>query len=111
MINFFELGEVMLPNLSMGFPSFPIKILPKFHFVSFQRTFFANDALVQRVTVGAVGVYFGVHREGHSVSGRTKFLDLFFGAGFLTTELIAGNPQTTNPLSLNFWCNSSKPLY
>jgi len=72
-----------------------------FH-VSLQRTFFANDALVQRVTVGTVDVYFRVHREGHSVSGRTKFFDLFFGAGFLTSELIAGKTANHETLVFEF---------
>lgn len=31
LINFLEEGEVMLPYLSIGLPSLPIRILPKFH--------------------------------------------------------------------------------
>ena len=56
---------------------------------SFQRTFIANYAFVQRMTVRAVDVYLRVHRESHSVLGRAKFFDLFFGSGFLSSELIA----------------------
>src|SRR6185295_8029814 len=47
----------------------------------------------QRVLVAAVDVDLGEHRKGDGILARTKLLDLFRVARFLTAELVAGKSE------------------
>src|ERR1700722_532625 len=53
---------------------------------------------VDRVTAIAVHVDLLEHRERHAVGARAELLDLLGGAGLLAQELVAGEPEDTEPL-------------
>ena len=55
--------------------------------------FFAGEVGVEGMLLGAFDVDFFGQREGDMVGRGAKFFDLFGGAGFLGTEIVAGHAE------------------